>query len=74
MICSKKTYESLDECRRMLTSVDGSLDKCKPVKKPFLILMDASEDKCSIICGKFVLHFNRCTVITQFFNLNFVRI
>ena len=46
--------ESLDQSRRMKTSVDECRRMQTSQKNFFLVLMEASEDVCSLICRKFL--------------------
>ena len=73
--------DELDECRRVYTNVD----QCKRIKA---IVFDINRgfprwmffNLCRFFpqnyrrMNKFVLHCNRCTIVTRFFNLDFVRI
>ena len=45
VIYSKNTDESLDECRRMQTSVDKSLDECRDCRR-FTRRMQTNVDEC----------------------------
>ena len=72
-------WTSANECRRVLTNIN----KCKWIKK--FDINGGFLNRYSLICRRFlswkhrwmkkyVLHCNRYTVVTRFFNLNFVRI
>ena len=62
-----------------------NVDECKQIKKILFVLVEASQDGCSLICidfspqrlrriKKFVLHCSGCTVVTRCFNQDFVRL
>ena len=77
-VSPKNTGKTPNECRRMYTSEEESLDECKWIKNKFcVILIEASQDRCFLICcrflpkkhrwmKKFVLRCNRCLQIHNF--------
>ena len=78
---SRRLQTSLDECRQVYTNVD----QCKRIKTIVFYINGGFPrwmffNLCRFFpqnyrrMNKFVLHCNRCTIVTRFFNLDFVRI